>query len=435
MGKNSRNRKARSTATAFEPAADASAPDPKQEVVRQVSNSLLALADGDDRRFDDHVVVLAARCGDADDRPVIVRAVRDLVDTQLRHAWEKGWQPADIHRLALRRSTKSAAAFVVHAIRHELRTYARDTVPAGWRAQLDDITDTPVSHHDPITASRDLGLGWLDVLDAALRALHLLTWLPAIESIGPAPGQWVAPQNAEDHEVEERILTRVRMLLAKAESTPYEAEAETFTAGAASLIARHRISEAMLAASRSDRTEDGIQARRIGIDNPYEEPKAHLLSIVAEANSCRVVWVKPLGYCTVVGFVSDLAAVELLFTSLLLQATNTMTGAGRRSTEGAHRRSRAFRSSFLTSFAVRIGERLREAAQTEERSAARDSGCSGERLPVLVEREQDVADATDRLFPQVVRTRSRRTHDLQGWQHGRRAADAAEMRSRGKLSG
>jgi hypothetical protein len=121
----------------------------------------------------------------------------------------------------------------------------------------------------------------------------------------------------------------------------------------------------------------GADARRIGIDTPYEHPKAQLLDAVARANSCRVVWSKELGFATVIGFPSDLEGVDLLFTSLLVQATRAMTATGQRATQGAHRRTRTFRSAFLTSFALRIGERLSQAAAEEEhrvRRAARRGG-------------------------------------------------------------
>ena len=49
---------------------------------------------------------------------------------------------------------------------------------------------------------------------------------------------------------------------------------------------------------------------------------------MAQANRCRVVWSKDLGLVTVIGFPADLDAVELLFTSLLVQANTAMLRAG-----------------------------------------------------------------------------------------------------------
>lgn len=410
---------------------------PEDVIAATLHLATMALQSDDLRTFDDHVAFLAASCDRTETRVPVVKQVRRSFDELLHHAWQSGWQPADVHRLVFRRTDKSVADFSVHVIVAQLRRYAADTVHPSWRSQLTALAEGPLPQGDPITAAHASGVGWLTVMECAVRCLHVFRILPPIEKIGPAPGEWVRPAaSAEpDADVDERILTRVRMLLAKAESTPYEAEAETFTAGAASLIARHRISETMLAASRQDGPKDGTSAQRIGIDNPYEQPKVQLLNAVAEANSCRVVWSKELGFATVVGFPSDLSGVELLYTSLLLQATNTMTAAGKRSVQGAHKRSRTFRSSFLTSFAIRIGERLQETTEAEERSAAANfaGAPAGERLPALIERDQDVAEATKKLFPQVVSTRARRTIDADGWVHGRRAADDADVRARVEL--
>ncbi len=195
------------------------------------------------------------------------------------------------------------------------------------------------------------------------------------------------------------------MLLAKAESTPFEAEAETFTAGAQSLMARHSIDAALLARPGHDRTGGrgtDPQGRRIGIDNPYEGPKAALLQVVASANRCRMVWSRELGFGTVVGFESDLDGVEVLFTSLLVQATRTLAAAGSRTDPHGGSRTRSFRQSFLAAFADRIGERLHEATAQEEVAAA-DRTNGRELVPILAARAEEVDDMVDTWFPDVRR--------------------------------
>ena len=91
-------------------------------------------------------------------------------------------------------------------------------------------------------------------------------------------------------------------------------------------MAKYSIDHALLAAETGRTEEPG--GRRIAVDNPYEAPKASLLQTVAQANRCRVVWSKELGLVTVIGFPADLDAVELLFTSLLVQANSAMLRAG-----------------------------------------------------------------------------------------------------------
>ena len=89
--------------------------------------------------------------------------------------------------------------------------------------------------------------------------------------------------------MERDVLDKIRSLLAKAESTEFEPEAEAFTAKAQELMARYRIDRAVLAAGTAgDRKEPA--ARRVAVHDPYASAKATLLSQVADANGCRAVW-------------------------------------------------------------------------------------------------------------------------------------------------
>ena len=133
-------------------------------------------------------------------------------------------------------------------------------------------------------------------------------------------------------------------------------------------MAKYSIDHALLAAE-SGRTDEPC-GRRIAVDNPYEAPKTSLLTTVAQANRCRSIWSRELGLVTVIGFPADLDAVELLFTSLLVQANHAMLRAGAKRDSYGRSRTRAFRQSFLVSYAVRIGERLSEATGHAEQQAA-----------------------------------------------------------------
>ena len=103
--------------------------------------------------------------------------------------------------------------------------------------------------------------------------------------------------------------------------------AEALSARAQELMAKYSIDHALLAAGAGRKDEPA--SRRLPVDNPYEGPKAQLLGEVARANRCRAVWYKSLGMSAVIGFPAGLGAVELLFTSLLVQADTAMLGPGR----------------------------------------------------------------------------------------------------------
>jgi hypothetical protein len=158
------------------------------------------------------------------------------------------------------------------------------------------------------------------------------------------------------------------------------------------------------------------------MDTPYAGAKALLVQVVARADRCRAVWSEKLGFITVVGADTDLDMVELLSTSLLVQANRAILGAGRHVTRAGTSRTRSFRQSFLLAYASRIGERLDTASATAEVAGevAQGSGL----LPVLAARSRAADELTDRLFPTMTR-RSLAVSNAAGWSAGRAAAELA----------
>ncbi|MBM0260406.1 DUF2786 domain-containing protein, partial [Micromonospora sp. 4G55] len=219
------------------------------------------------------------------------------------------------------------------------------------------------------------------------------------------------------------MLDRVRALLAKAESTTFPAEAEALTGKAQELIARHSLDRALVEATAERPDLPG--GMRLSTDAPYAGAKALLVQEVAAANRCESVWNDDLGFATVLGFAGDLEAVELLYTSLLVQATAAMLRGRTERKRGSSRRTKAYDESFLHAFALRIGERLRAATEEADRQAAEATG--PERLlPVLAARSDAVRERMETLFPGV--TRARLTiRDADGWHSGTSAADRASL--------
>lgn len=210
------------------------------------------------------------------------------------------------------------------------------------------------------------------------------------------------------------VAATIRALLAKAESTTFPAEAEALTAKAQALMAKYRLDDAERGA-HDDATGPGRLVIRI--DRPYTSPKESLLTAVARSNHCRAVITG--GHVEVFGFPGDLEVVELLFTSLLVQATTAMTGAGSQVDARGRSRTRSFRHAFLVAFAGRIGERLRDATVTVE--AARS-----DLLPVLVRRDHEVEAAMRSAFPSLRVSRLAVSNGA-GLVAGRLAADRASL--------
>ncbi|MEV6544334.1 DUF2786 domain-containing protein [Streptomyces sp. NPDC051665] len=319
-------------------------------------------------------------------------------------AWRRGWQPADVVRL-VRRELDDVHVRLVSAL---IRAQAPDDRARGprWAAQLDELSAEEPARTDRFTHATTV-----------LELYRLLLRLPSLEPLDEHE-----PKRHENRRPASRMLTRIRALLAKAEATGFPEEAEALSAKAQELMARHSIDEALLDAQAP--AKDAPGACRIGVEAPYEQAKAVLLDAVAGANHCRAVWNEAFGFSTVVGFEGDLEVVELLYTSLLVQATTAMTRAEAAQRAGGRRRTKTFRQSFLAAYAHRIGDRLAQAAGTQ---------VTDDLLPVLATREVAVTDRVDAMFPETTTTRLRGVTDEAGWTQGAEAADRAQVRARPPL--
>ena len=330
-------------------------------------------------------------------------------------AWRRGWQPADVVRIVRRELDDVHVRLVSALILGENRT------PRGprWATQLEELAAAAEAGAQPPRPDR------FTHATAVLELYRLLLRLPSIEPL-EIPASTPAPASSAQ---DSRMLTRIRALLAKAEATGFPEEAEALSAKAQELMARHSIDEALLAARTH--AKDAPGACRIGVEPPYETAKAVLLDAVAGANRCRAVWNESLGFSTVVGFEPDLEAVELLYTSLLVQATAAMAKAEAAQRAGGRKRTKTFRQSFLAAYAHRIGDRLATVAEGQVASA--EGAGERELLPVLVARDVAVTDHMERMFPDTVTTRLRGVGDAAGWEQGAAAADRAQVRARPPL--
>jgi hypothetical protein len=406
-----------------------------EQAVRSV---LTAPDEGLDLALDAGASLLAASAGQW---PAVSRALLGHVDTAVGRCWSAGWRPADLVRVVRRQLKPVHLALAVDLIAAEGRRHPAAGLDRRWQEQLRELETEVWWPADEQYLGAFAHRHRLDRFALATAVLELLrSWgrLPPIAPVGPAPGQSVRARHATGPVTgEPRMLARIRALLAKAESTEYPEEAEALTAKAQQLMAQHSIDEALLAAAGADR--DTPAALRIGVDNPYEGPKTMLLDAVAAANRCRVVWAKEFGFCTVIGFDGDLDGVELLYTSLLVQATHALNKAG----SGKDSRSKAFRQSFLVAYAARIRERLTAATERTTSAAAagrhlREDGTEEQLLPderllpALAARSAKVDEEVGRLFPKLVSQRVR-VSDGDGWAAGRAAADRAALHGRGEI--
>lgn len=401
---------------------------PDSEVARRHLIHAAMLAH-DEYAFEQAAVQLAVLDPGVDEDGLAASLLVSLV----RGLWEGGWQPADIAHVIRRSTSQRVTRLAVATIAEEARAAGAETrAPEDWLAQL--ATLGALSSRGPgVVAAWRLAEG-LSVLDAwrdVLRLFAGLTGLGELERLSPPPSRWGTRRTTvrtasktTASTADARVLGRIRGLLAKAERTEFPEEAEALSAKAQELMTRHAVDAAVLDAEHGTSITDQVAARRVHIDNPYGAAKVQLLHAVGEVNGVRVIWLEGFGIATMVGLPADLDAVDLLFTSLLVQATRAMTDTGR---AGAGRtRSPSFRRAFLTSYGVRIGERLSQAREHVTAEASRSSG--RDLVPVMQARSEAVDDVFAQLFPDARPGRSR-NFDARGWYAGQLAADNADLGS------
>jgi hypothetical protein len=368
-----------------------------------------------------------------------LRKLDELGTARLRYVlaglWEHGWQPLDLLHV-VHKSSPRLAPLIAAVITDQAEVVrAMQQAPQDWLNQLQVVAEEAgelAGGNDQRTtwllaaALCRSGLALVEAWVDILTVVRLISELPRLELIAPPPSGWgkvvdLAPFDPASERG--KVLKRIRALLAKAEATDHPAEAETFTAKAQDLMTRHAIDEALLTAAADAAIT--VVAKRVHLQSPYAATKTSLLNAVATANRCKVIYFDRLAIATVVGVPLDIDQVEMLFTSLLIQATCAMTEAGA-TRAGSFDRSATFRRSFLAAYAVRIGERLAEATSAATKSYG------NELVPLLKRHDDAVTAEFERLFP-FTREVGGRYFDRRGWDAGRRAADRAVFTS-GRIS-
>ena len=366
-----------------------------------------------------------------------------LLRSSVANAWVNGWQPVELNRQGRRGCPTAAGARLVSlAIATDHVNRRSVTLDSRWTAQIEGLGLPAVDGRSGWIRRwwADEGLSRVEAVNAMIDALSNLERLPPLEPILPSPGSGssstgsMAGRSARSGVagvagVETNpMLERIRNLLAKAESTTFEAEASALTAKAQELMTRHAI-DAAVVQGRSRSGRDEPVTIRVMIDAPYVDAKSLLLQTVAGAGRCRAAFHSNLALSTVVGFPTDLGMVEMLFTSLLLQAQTGLADAARRAPAGTHTRSQAYRSTFLLAYTNRIGDRLAEIneAVLAEVEAEQGSGF----LPVLHSNSEAIDDFMTEKFGVLRSSPIRGGYDAAGAAGGRLAADNAALTSGG----
>jgi hypothetical protein len=244
----------------------------------------------------------------------------------------------------------------------------------------------------------------------------------------------------------DKMLERVRALLAKAESTDFPAEAEALTAKAQELMARHAIDEAMLA--QASGRSDEVAKTTLHLEGWYYMKDWTLLTVVARANGCDAVgersrWKKDprtgtmraySAFCSVdvhvYGTADDRAKVELLFTSLLVQAA----AAAQKLPTPYDTKRQTFLNSFLDGFAVAVNGRLRKANVEAAKAAGVETDGTGQAL-VLVSKSEAVQRAIKEDHGKTKKAASRGSSSAAGFFAGKAAGEKASFGTKAQSMG
>lgn len=165
------------------------------------------------------------------------------------------------------------------------------------------------------------------------------------------------------------ILRKIRGLLAKADGTDNETEANTFREAAVRLMVKYQIDEAELVAS-GENALSGVTHRIIEFDKMVARDwKVALLTVLASLHHGRAVNSRPRnrtekrkgspGKIHLIGAERDMLLVELLWTSLCLQLdVEAARFVERESGKGVH--GKTLRFSFIVGWVNRVCDRLEQ---------------------------------------------------------------------------
>ena len=246
--------------------------------------------------------------------PVVDGAAEAALLAIVGDIWAGGWQPAELLRQGrLGCSSAAGARLVALAMATDHAGRRSTTLDARWVAQVEGLGLPTVNGRGGWIArwAQAEGRDRTDTLAIVVDAIGNLAVLPRLEPILPPPGASggagpppPAPPSSSSGDPRgaetDPMLVRIRALLAKAESTTFEAEAMAFTAKAQELMTRHAI-DASLLQNGAGSDEQPVMVR-LPVDAPYADVKSLLLQTVAEVGRCRAVFHSGLAMSTVTDF-------------------------------------------------------------------------------------------------------------------------------------
>jgi hypothetical protein len=255
----------------------------------------------------------------------------------------------------------------------------------------------------------------------------------------------------DDMTKSQKMLDRVVKLLAQAERTTHEAEAETFYAKAQELMAAYSISEATLRHAQGRAQPDEIVSHRVHFTGLFKTSLVQVASAVGAGSDFRSImyderWrLKHEGKNAValewIGFRSEIEAAEMLLASLLISCSRGMEEHLRRYRQecpwSGKQQWYVERRGYIFGFADGVRSTLTKARKDAEATAQRERAAASEgdsvadpATPsvalVLAERKRQIDDWVDEKYGRLSKGRSRSVGSIgSGYSNGRTAGAAA----------
>ncbi len=231
----------------------------------------------------------------------------------------------------------------------------------------------------------------------------------------------------------ETWLDKIQKLLAKAERTDSQEEAEAFSAKAQELMLRHAIDQATLEAFTGTKRQDKVIEITIPHKGIFRSAQRYMTSRIGKAFGFKTLQLK-LGntdYAYWIGFESDVRDAEVIAASLLIQAHNAMTRKAEEWKQWGYDKQELYvaRRSFLQTFGETVGKRIAETRKRVEAEVAAEVG-ENKLLPVLVSRDEQINVTFQAMYPDVKKgRRSSQRFDFGAGRAGRDAGSRADIGS------
>jgi hypothetical protein len=225
---------------------------------------------------------------------------------------------------------------------------------------------------------------------------------------------------------DDKMLARIRGLLAKAEATTFEAEAEAYRSKAAALAMRYNVDTALLDAKRGRLNGSAVASFEVKFAGTYTMEKRDLFLSIAHPLGLKTRSTIRRGRAfssTAYGFPAELELLEVLYTSLLLQSDRELRRAQRPIFDDVS--TVTWKRSWLMGFNDLVMRRLRRFRQDEVAEHAKAG--TGAEL-VLADRAALVKQRYQEMFPGQKTLPPRRISlDGQGYRQGEAAGKRADL--------